>query len=395
MHRWLVVVALTCVITASGCGKETVVENAESTESVIGWEESTETLDSVELLDAAGMKKNDVLPIIQKPGSVVGTMRIKQVEHLGISDWFNQKAVDAGVKDSYSITLAIDVSQSVKSYSNYKLTVEPTLVSNDQVIGEPCCVGWSGFPTEFEILEGDSKEWIEVGVQPLVRKLPKNTSLVLKISDSNGKEYQDVIIDKSFLKGVVEGPSLKRLKDESVVELINGATFSFTFDNLLLEKHQHSSDNSNSNWGMYYDFEKTIKYLKGPSNKREVALVDNFHGNRLSTDFLIGVQGSSDPEVLYKRNSKALRFMYEDSIEVFPYVNSKGVVLEENGYVTLIDNRSLPASTTLTPEYLRLWAEFPEEAKERSNKEMLKFSGRYLVYQGGFSTRELERKFNQ
>lgn len=387
ISRFIVIFMSLCLV---GCStsptREGDTENTQGQSTAIGYRITEEELKFSQENNSQEktLSSSDKLPIITSDGTVAGAVTLKQVTHIGILDNTNSIAVNSGVKDSYSITLELDMTASMRSGMNLNISCEPSFLSQKTVIGESCSVGWSGFPMEAQLYDASPSQWIEVGIQPYCTELPEDTNLLLQFKSNTGSEYKDILLSHDFLSNVVEGPSLKTFDEEAVIDSINGGQFSLAPNNISLEQQKVGTEPT-----YFYNYDYTVKYLKSPSVNREVALFDSFSNNSLSSVFVTGLQGDTDKTFLYERNPKALRKLYGDRSLYDTYVTAGDKLLSLGESVTLTDNRPVPSTTTIVPTYIRFRVEFPEEASARTNEELLSFNGRYVVFQGHLKEREL------
>ena len=340
------------------------------------------------VVDNTALSRSDYLPIVKDGSGLLGVIEIKQVEKVGISDWTNEAVVQAGVSHSYSIAMDVRLQDSLFEGDNLNLYVTPCLYSGGELIGEACSVGWTGFPSFAQLFDGNTERWIEVGLQPLVEELPDGSELVLKLSDASGGSYQDIHVSDVFTD-VVEGPGLLTFKDKAQITSTNGAVFSITFGSLHCEK-QPDSQNDLNKQSYYYTFQRKVKYISGPTNERSVSLFDQYNGNALNTDFVVGLQGDTDASILYDRNVNAVRRKWSDDTKYYSYVSSGLDTVRIGKTHKSNDNRVLPATTSYVPQYVRFRVEFPEEAMGMTNEELLSFSGRFVVFQDRITDRKLK-----
>ena len=139
----------------------------------------------------------ETIPILLD-GAVKGYLDVNWVQRLGIWDSTNTTAVTVGVKNSYTINLHVDMSESIESAESVILTVKPYTVDANWVVnGSPCCVGWSGFSQVAQLYDNTTAADIEVGVQPEVLDLT-GSDVVLKLTDSAGNQYDDVVLSNNY-----------------------------------------------------------------------------------------------------------------------------------------------------------------------------------------------------
>ena len=136
-------------------------------------------------------------------------------------------------------------------------------------------------------------------------------------------------------------------------------------------------------------------YLKKPIKNVDVAKFDEYKKMKMSSKLVVGVSSQSDKKILYNNYPKAKRFIYSNSVDEDDteyYVATKDVYLGRGAQATYTDNRRVPSTATTKPEYLRFRVEFPEERAARTDDEMMKFNGRFIVYQIAPEERKLDAK---
>ena len=196
------------LILLTGCSKQTENEASEvvSTKQTITYEVTDES-PVTDGNTAIVFEPGETIPILLD-GAVKGYLDVNWVQRLGIWDSTNTTAVTVGVKNSYTINLHVDMSESIESAESVILTVKPYTVDANWVVnGSPCCVGWSGFSQVAQLYDNTTAADIEVGVQPEVLDLT-GSDVVLKLTDSAGNQYDDVVLSNNYLTTASDGPSL-------------------------------------------------------------------------------------------------------------------------------------------------------------------------------------------
>lgn len=318
----------------------------------------------------------DLIPVIVD-GKTVAYARINQLERVGIYDWYNNKAVKKNIRHSYSLNLSITNSTDM----NLTIGVTPTLVDKqNNNVSSKCNVGWTGFGEEAEFY-GKGEIPIEVGFQPEITD-ENGVKLQLVFNTSEGDSDPVVISDKIF-KHVVKGPSLLESGAETQITSVNGAKYIFTLGKVYIEPNLVDLTETTA-----VEFDNSIKYLRKPQKKRQVATFDSKKKYAMYASLLIGMQTQHSEELNYNGDYTALRKDYygeytDDyaSITDKALKVGKGVRYHLNRFVT----------TDLANEkFVRFWVEFPDEAEVSTLKEKLKFNGRFVVYQCETHTREIK-----
>lgn len=318
--------------------------------------------------------KSDKLPLLTKDG-YVGYLKFNQITKVNAWDLCNQKAVNNGVKYSYSFNLHLKYLSNIKGSTD--LICKIYLKDKKGVtIGSPCSVGWTGFPEKASLFSEKKRIDFEIGMQPEVKKIPKGSYLVLNIIDNQNNKYEEITLSKRILKHIkTEGVTLE-LKDSKTVNFINGAKVRYRINKCYYEKHNTDFDTSNQQ--PYYDFEYDVYYQKAPTSKREVTMFDSNNSKKLNPFSVIAVTSNLDTTKLYESDQHALRLKNSSSFEEEHYVTIVRDKLKVGYGVKLSANRKLPKTTPVKPNYLRFTFEFPEEGKARNTREMLRFNGRFL-----------------
>lgn len=373
------------VLLLSGCG----TEKNDSTENTV-------SNDSDALLTSSGTNEfvkgsnldlefapGETIPVLLD-GDVTGYITVNWVQRLGIWDLQNAKAVTAGVKNSYTINMTVDFSQSIKSAQSRVVTILPYLVdSAGNTIGNPCCVGWSGFSTTAQFYDKTTVTNVEIGVQPEQLNID-NAHIVLKLSDSLGNNYDDIALSNSYITSASDGQALVA-SGSKTLHTINGGAFTISVPEVYVEEHTRGGDTAEQT---YCDFVYGVNYDSAPTNSREDLLFDSNKGNALHTKLVAYVTTDTDGTKLYDNVTDAERLKYSDMLETEEYVTTKYIDLNLAGNTSVQCNRVLPTASG-SPMYARVCFEFPEEKNARSLEEMKDFDGRFLVFQQKIGKRDL------
>lgn len=378
------------LILLTGCSKQTENEASEvvSTKQTITYEVTDES----PVMDgntAIVFEPGETIPILLD-GTVKGYLNVNWVQRLGIWDSTNTTAVTVGVKSSYTINLHVDMSESIESAESVILTVKPYTVDANWVVnGSPCCVGWSGFSQVAQLYDNTTAADIEVGVQPEVLDLT-GSNVVLKLTDSVGNQYDDVVLSNNYLTTASDGPSL--ITDgTATVDCINGGRFSLGINNVTSEEHAVEDGAEPT---LYYDYQYAVKYLTAPTSDREDLLFDSNNKNLLHTKFVNYLTSDVDSAKLYDSVPAAQRLLYSDKLDTETYVTQEFSDISVGKTFTASSNRAVP-ETTGNPSYVRVCFEFPEEVEARSLEEMQNFNGRFIVFQSKIGERTLEQFYEE
>lgn len=399
MRKLLAMLSILLCVLLCSCS---VSLNNDSTEEIISTEDqfnnmlTTEVSNTRALVAESPTKvvfKNEKFPII-KDGIIYGWAQINFIERLGIWDFYNKDAVQNGVKESYAINLNIDMTNYLQDHDSLSIECKPYLIQDDEVIGTPCYVGWSGFSTTAELYDKNNSGIVEVNLQPHKVELTDSAYLRLDFSSADGSiPFESVNIDRELLVNALDGPDILTIDDKKIIESINGAQYAIKFFDVFREPHE-IKDDSNFKRGSYwfYDFVYKINYVRGPQNEREVLTFDSFSNYDYVVPLKIKVQADVDSTILNDNIYSAYRLLYSDrkdsELYCFPFDSS--VKIGES--IKVQNNRLIPDSTKTDATYLRFIIEFSEEQSARTDDELKMFNGRYVVWQIPFSVRELEEK---
>ena len=325
---------------------------------------------------------------IMLDGVVKGYLNVNWVQKLGIWDLNNTKAVKNGIKSSYTMNFNVDFSESFYGQKQKTISIYPYLIRNNgKVVGEPCCVGWSGFEQTVELYDKSNSGNCEVGLQPEIKNYTKKTNLVLKITDDAGNVYDDVYLSMKYLTKAEKGPSLLTDNKAAIIKCINGGKFSLKMRYVYKENH-YEYKNKNSDISPYFDFSYTIKYHSKPTNSKKDAIFDSNNGNKLQTKFVSYLTSDVDGTKLYDENPYAVHNLYNNKEQYEEYVTTKFKSIAVGKSKKIISNRKLDKGSA-TPTYVRICFEFPEEVQARTLEQMKNFNGRFVVFQEMITDRAL------
>ncbi len=291
-------------------------------------------------------------------GVYYGTLGIRQVELLGIWDWYNSSAIRYGVRNTISLVNSLG-----------------------DVVGSSCSVGWSGFDEQLEVYQGDKIKAVEVGMQPYTSSIHGDYRLKIELVDTaSDVNFDTIYYDITPLKHAKQGAKLRTANDLVKLVSICGAEYQFSFtrveDNLRADTEAYYVDDR----VRVFDINYVFKYLKKPDNNRGVTRFDSFTKNKANPELSFYLVSSLNDTKCTTRASTA---RIEKDYQLYDYVTPA---------TPLGVGQSLEMRTNLVNvledsigEYVRIIAEFPEERAVRTDEEMLDFDGRYVVYQLGLS----------
>lgn len=379
------------MILLSGCAHS---QGSEETEAPVPVTEVVsnityaETEEHIQITKNSAVKfaRGETVPIMLN-GIVMGYLKINWVQKLGIFDLNNSNAVKSGVKFSYTMNFHIDFTESFGDQIQKVIYVEPYLMKKGDTVGRPCCVGWSGFETALELHDQTTSGNCEIGLQPEIKSI-KGCSLVLKISDDSGNQYDDVALSMKYLTKAEKGPKLLTAKSAAKITCINGGVFSLKIGSVYNENH-YADSGAYSEILPFFDYSYKIKYLKAPTSNKKDLIFDSANGNKLRTKFITYVTSDVDSTKLYKGDIYAVRSIYHNKDEYVPYVTRKFGLLKVGKTKKVTDNKQLSDGSG-TPKYVRICFEFPEECDARTLKQMKNFKGRFVVFQAVVKERKLK-----
>lgn len=315
-------------------------------------------------------------------GIYYGTLGIRQVELLGIWDWYNSSAIRYGVRNSYSFNLVFDLGDYLSNRLTAKIVPTISLVDSlGGIVGSACSVGWSGFDEQLEVYQGDKIKAVEVGMQPYTSSIHGDYRLKIELVDTaSDVKFDTIYYDITPLKHAKQGAKLRTANDLVKLVSICGAEYQFSFtrieDNLRADTEAYYIDDRVRVFDINYVFE----YLKKPDNNRGVTRFDSFTKNKANPELSFYLVSSLNDT---KCTTKASTARIEKDYQLYDYVTPA---------TPLGIGQSLKMRTNLVNvledsigEYVRIVVEFPEERAVRTDDEMLDFDGRYVVYQLGLS----------
>ena len=102
----------------------------------------------------------------------------------------------------------------------------------------------------------------------------------------------------------------------------------------------------------------------------------------MNSEVKLAVNTCNNSQYNYTYYQDATRTNYSDVDDYVPYVTSNFPYIKKGETANNVTNRVLSYDLdSEDPMYVRVIPEFTNERKARSDKEMLKFNGRYVVYQ--------------
>lgn len=392
---FLLVSSLLISLTACAKPDNQVTQDTEEIEPSVSF--SVSDTEAIVKSDNVGdYKIHEIVPIT-KDGDTYAYLTLNQSQKLGINDWTSAVAVDSGIKYSYTFNFKVKYEKELKNGQLLTMHILPEFVnSNNEVVGNPCIVGWSGF-AETAVFDEDTYEtYMEYGVQPLY-KPTKKTKLLLKITDSNGNEYDDVVFASSVISKAIKGPSLITGDKSVKVTGASGAKIKLSVYDVYLEE-MYDDKYSFTLESQLSDFEKVpvlgfkykVNYLKAPTKKLEVSNIDTSTKAKLySTDLKIGAQSNVDSAIYYDRNVKLSRFAWSDQLTLEQAVIDKRYKIHEGTYAYANENRQVTKAVLRSSESIRFRIEFSSDALSLSPEKLMKFKGRFIVFDKKIHKRRL------
>ena len=154
----------------------------------------------------------------------IGTVRVNQIEKVGINDLTNVKAQENSINFSYSINMTIDLFAGSGATEN--LTCIPEVFSNGTLVTSVADVGWTGFEKNVSSYNDDYKvtKHIEIGMQPESLSVKKGI-LALSFKDAQNNSYKTITCDKNWFKKSKKGPDLLTKSKEVKINSLGGAKY--------------------------------------------------------------------------------------------------------------------------------------------------------------------------
>ena len=272
--------------------------------------------------------------------------------------------------------------------------MKPELLnSRGEVIGEIANIGWNGFEQIAEIYKSNPVKNIEVCLQP-TQDFSDGDYIKFNLTDTeNNVVFDSVNYDVSLLKKATDGPTIKRIKDTTKIKSINGAKYSFTL-NSVCSSQEYLNIDSYSDLVKMMDLDYTVKLLKDKVNGRVVTRFNTFSGVQMNSEVKLAVNTCNNSQYNYTYYQDATRTNYSDVDDYVPYVTSNFPYIKKGETANNVTNRVLSYDLdSEDPMYVRVIPEFTNERKARSDEEMLKFNGRYVVYQVELKARNLHKYY--
>ena len=330
----------------------------------------------------------DKIPLILENGTKVGIVRLNQVEKLGIVDWKNSKAIDAGIGYSYSFNLSVKYNFPSANSSNVTLECFPEIVSGGAKLSSLCSVGWSGFSTKAELFSDNPSAVIEVGVQP-EHTVPKNSVIQLRFKDSNGDKYQPVTVSRDVLVCAKKGPKIHYVDDIAKINSACGAKYGVTVKQVAFEPGRSSEDVDGLDTN-YFQIQYGVNTYKKPTNSQIVKSISLYKRKMcLSSSVVFGLQPNNSSDLLYQASADALRQTYADSELYCQKYVSPTTMIPFNRKKLFWTNRNPGDDYIGSPTKVRISFEFPEELSVRNLKNKLKFNGRFTVFEIAVTDRKI------
>jgi len=330
--------------------------------------------------------KKEKIPLV-RGGQKYGSITVNKVTKLRFNDWSNRKAVENSVNSCYSVNMTVSYSRKYSKAFTMRMT--PFFEKSGFIASSVANVGWSGFPDSAEFfVGGDTRLVVEVCVQPEVR-LGKNAKFGIDITDSNGNSFEKVYLNRKLYRKAAKGPGLKKPGDEVVIHSAGGARYSIVPKAVSFEQHFMDYKDRDSNEKFFFDIKYTVKAIRKPKKNISVSTITGIGDSAtIVCQAAIGLQPQGAPDVLYRGNRNAGRVEYSDTDDLFAYV-TEGSVLRFGYKRDVVTNRLAGDGANTDVQKVRVRIEFPEEAGSFSDSTLLKFNGRFLVYELPVKQRKL------
>lgn len=323
-------------------------------------------------------------------GKKAGTAILNLVQRNRFGDWLNEESVKHSVNYSFAVNVSLRLSPLMKKYDDLTIKCKPELCdAHGDVYGTQCDIGWSGFSDTASLTTSSPTKTIEFCVQP-EQKLKKGSKLKIEfysLEDST-LVLKPVYVTFNQLKNAKKGPKILTTKQRRVITSICGAKYAIIPKQVSFEMHKRN-DKPTDDALPYYDIDYQYQALKKPTNARNVANIVAYNGKDcIAGHATLGVQSNNSGEIYYQATKDAVRNSYENQgIPDLYYTKSINLPFGKSATYTI--NRAAAESDTNAPRFVRIRVEFPEESDVRTDKQKLKFNGRYLVYQIKITERKL------
>lgn len=333
-------------------------------------------------------KLHETAPVMLN-GRTVALLTLNQVQKLGIYDWTSAEVVDSGIKTSYTCNFKLQYLGKIDNGKMITFYIKPILVNKSgKVVGKPCIVGWSGF-AETAVFDHKTNEvYFEYGVQPLKRSL-KGCKLVLKVSDSDGNEYDDVEYAYSTIKKSRKGPSIHVSDKPVTVTGASGAKYKININKVYLENcfddyytFENETQVQNATKVPTLMFNYRVDYVSEPTKKLEVNNISTSRtATTLSTDLKIGAQSNVDKKIYYERNLNLTRMRFSNSFVLEHSTIKKRLNIHKGTYAYYSENRQVDDVFLNSTSTIRFRVELNSDAIAMKPKELMKFNGRFIVFE--------------
>lgn len=402
MKRLKIIIAATIAALAvggcSGRGQHNNPKDTERAQATVSFEESSEQV----VANSAGVgnyELREIAPVV-KDGTTVALLTMNQVQRLGIFDWTSSEAVDSGIKYSYTINFKMEYLKELRNGESITFYLCPKLIdANNEIIGNPCIVGWSGFPDTAVFTESATETWLEYGVQP-IKSYKKAAALVLDISDSYGNVYDSITFSKSVILNADKGPSLLTGNAAAKVTGASGAKMTIGIKNVHLEEcfdqayeFKWESDVAEAEKVPTLMFNYSISYDSKPTKNVEVNNIDTSTKEPLLyTDFKIGAQSNVSDTMYYDRNVNLTRFAFSDSLALEKFVSATRYKIHAGTKAVYCENREVSAAAMNSSASIRFQVEFSSDALALPPEKLMKFSGRFIVFDKKITNRQPKKE---
>lgn len=396
----IITVTITALVVGGCNGRDqhNDLKGTERTQATVCFEKSSEQV-VASSADVGDYKLHEIAPVI-KNGTTVALLTINQIQRLGIFDWTSSEAVDSGIKYSYTINFKMEYPKELKNGESITFYLYPKLIdANNEIIGNPCIVGWSGFPDTAVFTASATETWLECGVQP-IKSYKKATALVLDISDSYGNVYDSIMFSKDVILDADEGPSLLTGDATAKVTGASGAKLTIGIKNVHLEEcfdrayeFKWESDVEEAEKIPTLMFNYSISYDSKPTKNIEVSNIDtSTKESLLYTDFKIGAQSNVGNTMYYDRNVNLTRFAFSDSLALEKFVSATRYKIHAGTKAVYCENREVSDAVINSSDSIRFQVEFNSDALALPPDQLMKFNGRFIVFDKKITSRKPKKE---
>lgn len=347
---------------------------------------------AVNSIQFSGFKPTDTAAIIYNK-MYVGCLNINFIQKYDIYDWYNNAAIKNGMLYSYAINTTVTFTNFPEELQGTLLNFKAYLVDeNDNVVGTPADIGWSGYDSSIALFKSQSSVTCETLIQPISNFNEKNVKLKLVFEDARGNSCEEIMYKDLAIDTLKTKHRLYKPGEAVQIKSLTGAEYIFSVDSVALNPNCFTSTVNRadkSGVANVFDINYRLKYSKAATSATSI----KFGNTQMSSKLSFGLQSDTiakvyydDAGYLYEREYNTREVNGESYITGFKYVNytTDGSLLNLGEVNSYVSNRWLDGNPVT--ESVRVILEFPEEVNSAFSKN---FQGRYLIYQVPITYKEV------